>query len=51
MENKQFLDESSIAEKVRKRLETFEKCDATKKWVASVENRGKYQRDIDLAFY
>tara|TARA_Y100001973_G_C5195244_1_gene333781 strand:+ start:2394 stop:2732 length:339 start_codon:yes stop_codon:yes gene_type:complete len=51
MENKQFLDESSIAEKVRKRLETFENCDATKKWVTSVENRGKYQRDIDLAFF
>ena len=51
MENQNFLDESLIADKVKKRLKNFESCEATKKWVSAVENRGKYQRDIDLAFY
>tara|TARA_Y100000004_G_scaffold161802_1_gene190095 strand:+ start:1673 stop:2011 length:339 start_codon:yes stop_codon:yes gene_type:complete len=51
MNSKIYLNDSAISEKVKKRLERFEGCDAVKKWVTSVENRGKYQRDIDMAFY
>jgi hypothetical protein len=38
-------------EKLEKFIEDFEKDPITVKWVESVENRGKYQRDLDTSFY
>lgn len=38
-------------EKLQKFIEEYEKDPITVKWVESVENRGKYQRDIDTSFY
>jgi len=38
-------------EKLQKFIEEYEKDPITVKWVENVENRGKYQRDIDTSFY
>jgi hypothetical protein len=38
-------------EKLEKFIEDFEKDPITVKWVESVKNRGKYQRDLDTSFY
>jgi hypothetical protein len=38
-------------EKLEKFIEDFEKNPVTVKWIESVENRGKYQRDLDTSFY
>ena len=38
-------------EKLEKFIEDFEKDPITVKWIESVENRGKYQRDLDTSFY
>ena len=38
-------------EKLEKFIEDFEKDPITVKWIESVENRGKYQRDLDTNFY
>lgn len=38
-------------EKLEKFIEDFEKDPTTVKWIESVENRGKYQRDLDTSFY
>ena len=38
-------------EKLEKFIEDFEKDPITVKWVESVENRGKFQRDLDTSFF
>ena len=38
-------------EKLEKFIEDFEKNPITVKWIESVNNRGKYQRDMDLDFF
>ena len=38
-------------EKIEKFLKDFETNPVTVKWIESVNNRGKYQRDMDLDFF
>jgi len=38
-------------EKIEKFINEFEKDATTVKWIESVNNRGKYQRDLDKSFY
>ena len=38
-------------EKLEKFIDDFEKNPITEKWIESVNNRGKYQRDMDLDFF
>ena len=38
-------------EKIEKFINEFEKNATTVKWIESVNNRGKYQRDLDKSFY
>jgi len=45
------LKESKVSLNVETLLKEFESCDDTIKWLTSVENRGKYQRDVDKAFF
>tara|TARA_R110000744_G_scaffold358249_3_gene465316 strand:- start:2789 stop:3115 length:327 start_codon:yes stop_codon:yes gene_type:complete len=45
------LKESKVSDNVRKLLNEFEKSEATKKWLTAVDNRGKFQRDVDKSFF
>jgi hypothetical protein len=38
-------------EKIEKFIDDFEKDPITVKWIESVDNRGKYQREMDKGFY
>ena len=38
-------------EKLQTFIEDFEKNPITTKWIESVENRGKFQREMDKSFY
>ena len=38
-------------EKIEKFINEFEKDATTVKWIESVNNRGKYQRDLDKSFH
>jgi tRNA A-37 threonylcarbamoyl transferase component Bud32 len=38
-------------DKLEKFIKDFETNPITVKWIESVENRGRYQRDLDTSFY
>ena len=38
-------------ETLKKFIEDYENDQITKKWIDSVDNRGKFQRDLDKQFY
>tara|TARA_Y100001951_G_C11146711_1_gene186798 strand:+ start:140 stop:445 length:306 start_codon:yes stop_codon:yes gene_type:complete len=38
-------------ETLKKFIEDYENDPITKKWIDSVDNRGKFQRDLDKQFY
>tara|TARA_R100000781_G_scaffold115021_1_gene88536 strand:- start:4412 stop:4717 length:306 start_codon:yes stop_codon:yes gene_type:complete len=38
-------------ETLKKFIEDYENDPITKKWIDSVDNRGKFQRDLDKEFY